>query len=47
MTGAVPVTGALIPVLLTFADPGDPGSARLVAPDDPEERWARDFVSTE
>jgi hypothetical protein len=34
MTGAVPVTGALIPILLTFADPKDAGSARLVAPDD-------------
>jgi hypothetical protein len=34
MTGAVPVTGALIPVLVTFAAPGDPASARTVAPDD-------------
>ena len=25
MTGAVPVTGALIPVLVTFTDPDDPG----------------------
>jgi hypothetical protein len=34
MTGAVPVTGALIPVLLTFAVPADPASARTVPPDD-------------
>ena len=34
MTGAVPVTAALIPVLVTFADPGDPATARQVAPDD-------------
>jgi hypothetical protein len=34
MTGAVPVTGALIPVLVTFAAPGDPASARTVTPDD-------------
>ena len=31
MTGVVPVTGALIPVLVTFADPGDPATARNVA----------------
>jgi len=34
MTGVVPVTGALIPVLVTFAVPGDPASARAVPPDD-------------
>jgi hypothetical protein len=34
MTGAVPVTGALIPVLVTFAVSGDPASARAVPPDD-------------
>jgi hypothetical protein len=34
MTGAVPVTGALIPVLVTFAVSGDPASARTVPPDD-------------
>src|SRR6478736_3780739 len=33
MTGVVPVTGALIPVLVTFAVPGDPASARAVPPD--------------
>src|ERR1700761_3743804 len=36
MSGQVAVTGALIPILLTFADPENPGSAKLVAPDDPE-----------
>ena len=36
MTGVVPVTGALIPVLATFADPADPGSMRSVAPDNLE-----------
>ena len=35
-TGAVPVTGALIPVLVTFADPADPATARNVLPDDAE-----------
>ncbi len=34
MTGVVPVTGALIPVLVTFADPNDPATARAVPPDD-------------
>jgi hypothetical protein len=34
MTGAVPVTGALIPVLVTFTVSGDPASARTVPPDD-------------
>src|SRR5437879_5403764 len=32
----VPVTGALIPVLLTFADPANPGITRQVSPDDVE-----------
>ena len=35
-TGTVPVTGDLIPVLATFADPADPGTARSVRPDDTE-----------
>jgi hypothetical protein len=43
MSGRVPVTGALIPVLLTFGDPKDPGSARLVAPDDPEAALGKGF----
>ena len=33
-TGIVPVTGALMPVLVTFADPGNPATARTVQPDD-------------
>ena len=36
MTGIVPVKDGVIPVLVTFTDPGDPGSARSVAPDDSE-----------
>lgn len=35
-TGVVPVTGAQVPVLLTFADPADPTSAKVVPPDDAE-----------
>ena len=36
MTGVVPVTGALIPVLATFADPAEPSSMRSVALDNLE-----------
>ncbi len=32
-TGAVPVTGALVPVLVSFADLRDPATARAVLPD--------------
>ena len=46
MTGIVPVTGALIPVLLTFGDPNDPGSARRLRRTIRNRRWVRDFVST-
>jgi len=35
-TGIVPVTGALIPVLATFADPANPATARHVSPDEAE-----------
>jgi hypothetical protein len=35
-TGTVPVTGTLVPVLVTFADPANPGTARHVLPDDAE-----------
>src|SRR6266568_2144223 len=35
-TGSVPVKGALIPVLVTFADQADPGTARNVPSDDAE-----------
>src|SRR6266851_2233701 len=34
MTGAVPVKGALVPVLVTFTDLNDPGTAREVLPDE-------------
>jgi hypothetical protein len=33
LTGTVPVKGALIPVLVTFADPANSGTARVVPPD--------------
>jgi hypothetical protein len=33
-TGVVPVKGTLTPVLVTFADPASPGTARAVSPDD-------------
>jgi hypothetical protein len=36
LTGIAPVKGALIPVLVTFADPANPGTARAVAPDNAE-----------
>lgn len=35
-TGHVPVKDELIPVLVSFADPAAPGTARLVGPDDVE-----------
>jgi hypothetical protein len=34
LTGTVPVKGALIPVLVTFADPANSGTARVVPLDD-------------
>jgi hypothetical protein len=34
LTGTVPVKGALIPVLVSFADPANPGTARALLPDD-------------
>jgi hypothetical protein len=34
MTGSVPVTGEVIPVLITFANLADPKTARVVSPDD-------------
>ena len=34
LTGVVPVKETLIPVLVSFADPANPGSARMVLPDD-------------
>jgi hypothetical protein len=35
-TGIVPVQGDLVPVLVSFGDPGDPATARRVAPDHAE-----------
>jgi hypothetical protein len=35
-TGIVPVKAELVPVLVSFADPANPASARAVAPDDAE-----------
>jgi len=43
MSGVVPVTGALIPVLLTFTDPNDPASAHLVPPDNLEATFGQGF----
>jgi len=36
LTGTVPVKGELIPVLVAFADPAAPGTARVVRPEDAE-----------
>ena len=36
LTGVVPVTGTLVPVLVAFADPANPATARVVQPDDAE-----------
>jgi hypothetical protein len=43
MSGAVPVQGALIPVLLTFADLAAAVTARNVAPDDLEAVFGRGY----
>ncbi len=42
-TGIVPVEGALIPVLLASFDPANPGSAKLVAPDDTQAVLGKGF----
>src|SRR5947199_2562289 len=42
-SGVVPVTGALLPVLVAFADPANPGSATAVAPDDAEAVLGKGF----
>jgi hypothetical protein len=34
LTGVVPVTGVLIPILVTFTDLSDPATARTLPPDD-------------
>jgi hypothetical protein len=36
LTGIVPVKAPIIPVLVTFGDPANPGTARNVSPDDAE-----------
>jgi|SRR6185437_4029542 len=41
MRGVVPVTGALIPVLATFADPNNAGTMRTVSPADLEAAFGR------
>jgi len=43
MTGVVPVTGALIPLFATFANPADPSTMRAVVPDDLEGSFGRGF----
>jgi len=43
MTGAVPVKGALVPVLVTFTDLNDPGTAREVLPDEVEAGLGKGF----
>ena len=43
MTGVVPVTGALVPVLVTFTDLNDPGTAREVLPDEVEAGLGKGF----
>ena len=43
MTGVAAVTGTLIPVLVTFADPNDPATARSVAPDGLEAVFGNGF----
>src|ERR1043166_1671934 len=43
MTGAVPVTGALLPVLASFADAADPATMRVVKPDDLQVEFGNGF----
>jgi hypothetical protein len=42
-SGVVPVKGALIPVLVSFGDPANPGSARMLAPEDAEAALGKGF----
>jgi hypothetical protein len=42
-SGVVPVKGALVPVLVAFADPANPGSARVVSPDDAQAVLGKGF----
>ena len=43
LAGIVPVKDALIPVLVSFADPAAPGTARLVPPDDAEAELGKGY----
>jgi hypothetical protein len=43
ITGAVPVQGAVMPILVTFTDPGNPTTARVVPPDDLEAALGKGF----
>jgi hypothetical protein len=43
MSGVAPVTGALIPVLVTFTDASDPATAHAVPPDDLEAAFGKGF----
>ena len=43
MATAVPVTGDLVPILMTFKNIADPGSARKVAPDRLEDTFGKGF----
>jgi hypothetical protein len=43
ISGAAPVTGALIPVLATLADINDPATMRVVKPDDLEAAFGKGF----
>ena len=43
MTGAVPVQGALVPVLVSFADLADPATAHMVPPDQTEAGLGKGF----
>ena len=42
-TGTVPVKGEVIPVLVSFADPADPATARVVPPDGIEAALGKGF----
>jgi hypothetical protein len=44
MTGTAPVTGKLIPVLVTFSDAGDAATMRVVRPDDLETTYGKGFA---
>jgi hypothetical protein len=43
ISGAVPVTGSLVPVLATFTDINDPATMRVIKPDDLEAAFGKGF----